>query len=218
LGVLFLPSVHRKRDMTEQFVPGQHSIFRPHLSVTDGVLEVQRKRAGANDQLTLIPGILFGSALCSFFLFVAGKAGYSSLRDFELPSLLFSLGLGAFALVMIVYLWTYALGSACPFYLRIGKDTYRLKNGLMRISRVVDMQEAEIVIRPMTGRHINWGYSANFRCVRRGFRWPFFYGYSRNTKEDAAKEALALSEWIEKHAPEIQVTMAKSWGDIRETS
>jgi hypothetical protein len=203
--------------MTEQFLPGQHSTVKPLLSVTDGVLEVQRKRAGTGEWLGLMTAILLGSALCSLFLYVAGRAGNSSLRNFEVPPFLFSLGLGTFALLGLIYLWTSILGSACAFHVLIAKQTYRLKNGLMRISRGVDVKDAEIVIRPVTARHINWGYSASFRCARRGFRWPFFYGHSGNTKHDAAKEALALSEWLEKHAPEIQVTMAKSWGDIWKT-
>lgn len=183
------------------------------LQKVDETIVVRRQGARLPDSLFLLVPLILGIPVLVGLLVGFGLMLWIFLTEAKGLALLVAVAFG-FGLLPAAYAYLCIQGILFPFKAVLTQDRYRLANGLLRLSRSIRPETAQITIFPTYSRG-SWGYGAKLKVTGGKLALPLAPACIVGTKHDALREALDLRDWLRKNSAVAEVTLEK-WGDIEQ--
>jgi len=180
------------------------------LLKVDETVVVRRQGARLLDSLFLLVPLILGIPALVGLLVGFGLMLWIFLTEAKSLALLVAVVFG-FALLPAAYAYLCIQGILLPFKAVLTKDSYRLENGLLRLSRTTKGETAQITIFPTYSRG-DWGYGAKLKITGKKLAFPLVPACIVGTKHDALREAQNIREWLRKNSPIDEVAL-EGWGD-----
>lgn len=181
------------------------------LLKVDETVFVRRHGARLLDSLFLLVPLVLGIPVMAGLFVGFGLMLWIFFTEARGLALLVAVVFG-FALLPAAYAYLRIQGILLPFKAILTEDRYRLANGLIRLSRRIRPEAAQITVFPTYSRG-GWGYGAKLQIPGNKLALPLVPKCIVGTKHDALQEAVMIRDWLQKNSTVADVIL-EEWGDI----